>query len=396
MLVLPQRHNYRILMPIPKTDWRSPSAAQPKDPFGRENCVRHSVTARTNTGEVFWRGWFDDREDFDVFVHALALRTLKAQRPLWSLPTPNWLGDFDNLPLFYAVTSYVFKTTPTGSNQTSTSPKDWDNSHNAIETIGAGGSGGATSAAGSGVIGSGAGGGAWNGLGNHASLGANFSFAVPGTTTYVWQVGVGGIAKTNAAGGGTAGADGGDSWFNGTTLAGSSCGSKGGIKGAVVTTPPGNGGAGGTGASGVGTSSKNGGRGGNITNAGVANGGSGGGGAGGSTAIGGQGTDSAATGVVQTAGGQGDPAVGGAGGAAGQNNGVAGTEIDSSTTGSGGGGGGRAAAGTVTAGSGAVYGGGGGGCCSTSSVSATSGAGAVGLVALIYTPFIGGFFIMFQ
>lgn len=376
-------HRYRVLLPQRHYEWRAPSAAQSKDCFGRENRTVFRVQACGRTGQPPWTGWFESREDVDAFLWAIVTGTLHSEPALWRLPNPCWYPEFDTDTL-YAVNTFVFKTTPTGSNQTSTSPSDWDNAHNAIETIGAGGSGGRIQ--GLNGHGTGAGGGAWNGLGNHASLGANFTFAAPGTTTYVWQVGTGGGGAgpntTNADG-----TDGGDTWFNATTLGASSCGSKGGTHGVQAASGSTSGGAGGVAASGVG-SGKDGGRGGNLTGTTGPNGASGGGGAGGSTAAGAAGGDSAGA-NVQTAGGQGDPAVGGAGGTAGTNDGSAGTEIDSSATGSGGGGGGNFnAGGAAVSGAGGTYGGAGGGAKASGASNTTTRAGASGLVALIYTPLV--------
>lgn len=280
------------------------------------------------------------------------------------------------LPLLWlspAEATVIFIVSPTGSNQSSTSPADWCNSNNLVETIGAGASGGAVRASGS--RGAGGGGGAYNAI-------SNFTFAAPGTTTYTWQVGIGG-PTTGGVTAATSGTTGGDTWFNGTTLGGSSVGSKGGTQGTASTSVDVTGGAGGVAASGVG-SGFNGGRGGN-TSGGSA---TGGGGAAGSFGAGGNGGDAAAN---TTAGGQGDNGHGGAGGAAGNNAGSAGTEWDA-THGSGGGGGGNNANGAVTAGSGGLYGGGGGGAQDFSGITgtATSGAGTNGIIVLTYTACPGG------
>lgn len=261
-----------------------------------------------------------------------------------------------------------------------TSPSDWDNANNTIETIGGGGPGDDFTSG----HGTGGGGGAWNKI-------ANFTFATPGTTTATYQVGAGGIW---AGGGNTAATD---TWFNGANLAASSVGSKAGATG-VAGAGSQNGGAGGVGSSGVGTWNASGGRGGNLTGASGA-GGSGGGGAGGlgndglgTSGTGSNAVDDATTGAnVQTAGGQGDGTFGGAGGAAAApaaGAGGAGKEWDA-THGSGGGGGGSSASGgNNTGGAGGLYGGGGGGARSTGGGgnSPAGGNGAQGIITLIYTP----------
>lgn len=262
-----------------------------------------------------------------------------------------------------------FLTSPTGSNQTFTSPSDWNNANNTIELIAGGGSGGSQTG-----VGHPTGGGA----GEYGKT-TNFTFATPGTTTATYQIGAGGVAVTGA----TVGNNGGDTWFNGTTQAGATLGALHGVGGATGTGSR-NGGTGGTG--GVGTTHTAGGRGGNLTGA-SGSGGSGGGGAGGSTGAGNAGVDSSNTTAITTAGGSADAGSGGAGGAGGGNNpGGNGTEWDASH-GSGGGGGGNGTSGTLTAGSGGNYGGGGGGAIA---VTPTSGAGIQGIIVITYLSTAGG------
>jgi hypothetical protein len=119
-----------------------------------------------------------------------------------------------------------------------TVPTDWNSANNTVETIGAGGGG--QTANGS-YAGSGGGGGAYSKITN-LSLTAGSSITI--------QVGTGG----------SAGIAGGDTWFNGASLAASSVGAKGGGGGG-----DGSGGAGGAASSGVGTTKYNGGNGGTDT-----------------------------------------------------------------------------------------------------------------------------------
>lgn len=286
-----------------------------------------------------------------------------------------------------------FLVSPTGSNQTFTSPSDWNNSNNTIEVIGAGGSGGASQLSTNGRA-TGGGGGAWSKI-------TNFSFASPGVTTATYQIGTGGTAVTAGAPGVSAdvnGNAGGDTWFNGTTFAGSSVGAKGGDGGNASTgTTNLAGGAGGDGASGTGTSNNSGGSGGGTSTWYPAA--TGAGGAGGSTGAGGNGV--VPTGNSQgTYGGAADTGGTGAG-IAGVNSlvitgvtaGGAGTEWDS-THGSGGGGGGkRVGANSATSGNmaGGNYGGGGSSCRNNGSgkndiTQCTSGPGATGIIVITYTP----------
>ena len=107
-----------------------------------------------------------------------------------------------------------------------TVPGHWNSVNNSIETIGGGGGGQTANAS---YAGSGGGGGAYSKITN-LSLIPNSSVTV------------------SVGAGSTAGNGGGDTWFNGASLAASSVGAKGGGAGAN-----GAGGAGGAAASGVGT-----------------------------------------------------------------------------------------------------------------------------------------------
>ncbi|HEX2859644.1 MAG TPA: SPRY domain-containing protein [Alphaproteobacteria bacterium] len=289
-------------------------------------------------------------------------------------------------------------------------PLDWNSTSNTIEVIGGGG--GASS--GSSVNGGGGGGG-YSKISNLA--------LVP-TTTVQTQVGSGGAASTA----------GGDTWFNGTSVAASSVGAKGGSGGSGGT-----GGAGGASGSGTGTTKYSGGAGGNGqspatgtqaggggggaagpygnggaggSNAGVNYRGPGGGGGGGGEAgqlgpsnnttsgVGGRGAN--ASGLVNgtggivavnnTHGGYGYSLFGssGGGGGGGGNpagasrggNGGNGQEFDPLHGSGGGGGSQQGGSSGYSAGNGGLYGGGGGG----SSNSSTAGVGAPGLIVITYTP----------
>ncbi len=261
-----------------------------------------------------------------------------------------------------------FLTSPTGSNQTFTSPSDWNNASNTIEVIGGGGSGGITVSAHA----TGGGGGGYSSV-------TNFTFASPGTTTATYQIGDAGAAVVGTSN--TAGNAGGSTWFNGTTLAGSTVGAVNGSAGKSGSGSQ-TGGNGGNTILAIGTTKRSGGAGGDLTGA-SGSGGSGGGGAAGGTGNGNDGANSSSTGSqVRTTGGSADnggtgAGAGGALGAAGGN----GTEWDASH-GSGGGGGGAS---TTTAGGDAGDYGGGGGGARLASGTITSGAGKQGIIVITYT-----------
>lgn len=388
MIILPDRNipRARILMPVRASEWREPSRAMPKDEFGNPGVrTRFRLTARTHDGKVMWRGWFDDRNDADAFLFALVSGSLRYERELWRMPTPEWHPGI-SIDYVYEFVTQTFLTSPTGSNQTYTSPSDWNNASNEIQTVGAGGSGAAAT---TGVDNlrnvSGGGGGAWNKI-------VNFSFASPGTTTATYRTGTGGTAVSDSNGvGGTTGIPGntgGDTWFNGTTLAGSSVGSKGGNGGTGTSSATLSGAAGGVGTSGVGTSSANGGAAGSLTTmASNTQNASGGGGAGGPNGAGNAGTSATSGTDVTTNGGSGDAGSGGSAGSAPGGAGGNGTEWSASYGSGGGGAGNRAIGGSSsTAGSGGNYGGGGGGASGRGAGTQTSGAGIGGIIYIEYTP----------
>lgn len=173
-----------------------------------------------------------------------------------------------------------------------TVPSDWNSANNTIETIGAGGGSGSGYASGgssSRNAGGGGGGGAYSKTTNLTlTPGASVSYQV-GTSV--------------------ANANGGDTWFNGASLAASSVGAKGGGGGANGSVSgSGAGGAGGASASGIGTVKYSGGAGGTPTQN-DGSGGGGGGGAGGPSGAGG-----AAAGNSAANGGGGGGANGGSSG----------------------------------------------------------------------------------
>src|SRR5262245_37489062 len=257
---------------------------------------------------------------------------------------------------FSYIASAQLLTSPTGSNQTLNKPSDWNNSSNQIELVGAGGGGASCNRTGN--VATGGGGGEFG-----TTTQFNFSGA---SITYRLGTGGAGVTPTAGATVDTNGTAGGDSWWNGTTQAGSTLGGIGGTNGTAGTGSAGrNGGAGGTG--GGGPTHFAGGRGGNYTGtrAGASTA-TGGGGGGGDTAVGTNGTDTA-TSNTATGGGAGGATGGGSGGAASTTNGVAGgtggngTNFSSASGAGGGGGGGRWANNSAqNAGPGGNYGGGGG------------------------------------
>lgn len=375
-----------ILPDIPKSSWRTPSQAQPKDCFGNENVTRFRLIGRLSDGFVRWRGWFDDRDDADAFLYAMISGSLISERELWRLPTPAWHPDFgENLVYEFATVTFL---TTTGSNQTFTLPVDWNNASNTIETLGAGGSG-------SGQINdtaahnTGGGGGAYNSITNQ-TLSANATY----------QIGAGGASVTTQVAGnpGTA-----DTWFcttsgNCASIAGTAVvvGSKAG-NGGITGTGSRQGGEGGLAASGIGAGF-DGGDGGDLTGA-SGSGVSGGGGAAGASGAGVNGVDNATTSTgINTAGGAGNAGTGGGGtgGASASADpatataGGGGTNFDA-THGSGGGGGGGWSTGTGlgTGGSGGLYGAGGGAARSRGGGTISSGAGRQGLIVVTYTPAVG-------
>lgn len=145
-------------------------------------------------------------------------------------------------------------------------PDDWNDSSNAIHTIGGGGSGGQSG-------GGGGGGGAYSGIIN--------AVLTPGSSIN-YSIGEAGDSGP-----------GGDTWFGNVAFLSALVAAKGGQNGSIgSTTVGGNGGLGGAAVSGIGTTKSSGGRGGNGAPRGASRaGGGGGGGAGGPNGNGAQGYD---------------------------------------------------------------------------------------------------------
>lgn len=299
MIILPDRNipRAKILIPMHKKHWITPSQAQKKDQFGNEDNTKFRIHARTNDGVVIWTGWFDDRADFDAFLWAIVLGTLKQEKALWDLPTPNWqpyLGDL----ITYEFASLSFYSSPTGSNQNYTAPLDWNSSNNTIEVVGGGSTGGPYPQA------AGGGGGGYSKISNQTLTRGG---------TYVYRIGSAGSA-------GAAAVAGGDTWFGNTTLATSFVGAKGGNL-PVPTSSNTPGGLGGAAASGVGTVKYSGGNGGNSASTSTLNTTYSGGGGGGSAGPNGNGGNG---GCESSSGGGGYYSAGGGGGNGGGSAGIAG------------------------------------------------------------------------
>lgn len=384
----------RLLQPVPQSEWREPSLAQPKDQFGNQNRTWFRLSARLNDGALRWRGWFDSREDADAFLWAIATGRLVHEPALWRLPTPAWHPDLGR-DLAYELATTSLLTTTSASNQTYNVPSDYRAAGSAIDVIASGGSGAVRRNLNSGsgtVAATGGSGGGW-------SQKVNLSLTPGGTATY--RLSVGGATVSGAAlGTSTDGNNGADAWFNGTTLAGSSVGAKGGLGGKAAAATTAAGVAGGASASGIGSSKNSGGASGSTTT-GRNTASSGGGGAGGSGGAGVTSGDVTGGGVRFTDGGDGGAPSGGTGSAGLANSsptaaGGTGTAYDS-THGSGGGSGGIVAdesSSIRTSGDGG-YGAGSGGACgrnTTGNVGAiTSGDGGQALIFISYVT--GGLYL---
>ena len=333
---------------------------------------------------------------------------LKVQRSVIEVASPHGPDNGEHrIPIILATVVFVTSGSTTGV------PSDWNSADNDIETIGGGGGGRSADAS---DFGPGGGGAAYNTI-------ADLTLT-PSATVDI-AVGAGGAEEV----------DGGDTWFNGTTLALSSVGSKGGDAGIATQTA----GPGGLASEGEGDSGNDGGAGGASIN-GAEGGGGGGGAAGpnGDGAIGGEANSSeggaggaGANNGSAGAGNLGSPNAGdggdgrsasggGAGGASGGNDGADGTvgggggggggggsggghggeggldsiwtqTSDSAVAGPGGGGGGAGGAGGQGGDGGTgvadTYGGGGGGSGFDSSANfGVAGAGRQGIIVLTYTP----------
>jgi len=276
----------RVLLPVPRWEWREPSQAQPKDQFGNQDRTRFVLELWTRDGGLADRFVFEDRDEFDRALY----------RHLIEEPNP-WL-----VPM-WAVVSFLTGTS--ASNQGRLVPADWNIAANQIELIASAGSGGTRKGANSSstqAVATGGGGGAYSSV-------TNLNLTPGDVSPYRLSAGGAGVSSTTANTT-SAGNPGADAWFNGLNLASSSVGAKGGSAGAGGTSAQ-NGGAGGDAASGTGSVKTSGGRGGNTTGAFTAQ--TGGGGAGGPTSNGSNGGDAAS--AISTSGGNGGTPNGGAGSA---------------------------------------------------------------------------------
>lgn len=378
MIILPDKNvpRTKFLYPVPIQQWREPSQAQWKDQLGNPGIrVRFRVRAKTHDGVNLWVGWFNSRDDFDAFLWAVATRSLQYEKPLWRLPTPAFPGLDPDLLYDFATVTFL---TTTGSNQTYTSPSDWNNLDNTVDCLGGGASGGA--ARGTTAESTGGGGPAWSQI-------SNFSFASPGTTTATYRIGSGGNAVVQSINGNTDGNNGTVTYFNTTGDPGpgsnnSKCSAAPGLAGESADSAfLLNGGLGGSDSDSWGQSKNPGGTGGSFSGA---SGGvqiaTGGGGPAGPSGLGGDGGNTPGTTTSSTSGGRGDGNTVGPGGSGGQA-GNDGTAWDATHGPGSGGGGNEAGAG----GAGGNYGGGGGGS-ARDGATATSGAGKQGIIVTSYTP----------
>lgn len=380
----------KILLPMSREAW---SASQRRGLVGGA-LTTFRVTGRLDDGHIVWRGWFDDREDFDRFLFAFVEGKLRREPGLWKLCRPFWDPSLGEHVRYDLATQTLLTTTP-GVNATWTAPADWANGNNTVECIGGGASGAiAWSLPNSRTTGGG--GGAYSSI-------ANFVVATPGVTTATYQVALGGASSSHLGGGGVSGQAGnaaGVSWFNAASDPGagtdnSKCSAQGGAAGIFVgTTGTQTGAAGGVDTAGWGQTRRSGGRGGSITAA-VASIRTGGGAAAGNSAVGGNGVDSGTTGTA-TAGGQANGA--GAAGSAGVNttgsptSAAGGNGTEYGTGGSGAGSGAtrdQDTGGSATSGAGGVAGGGtGASACFSGTDTAISSAGGRGLIVVTYTPVV--------
>lgn len=356
MLILPDRTAPvgKALLPMRRRDWQAPSRAQPRDQFGRQDRKGSTLRAVLDDGHVRWAGRFEDREDADAFLWAMATGTLLRERELWDLPTPAWHPDV-GVDLVYQFYSFSIITSSAGSNQDWPVPIDWNNLDNFVDCI-AGGSGGARAGSTSGSRGGPGAGGAWA---------RRYNIVLTRGGVAELQVGYAGNAVTA----GTAPA-GGDSWFNAATFAEASCGAKGPPRGGQVNNGGnvGSPGTGGPAASCIGDAANDGGDGATASSSTSS---AGAGAAAGPDAAGGNG---AATG----AGGQGNGGLNG-GGSSGSGSG-------STYEGTAGPGGGANGVGSQNNGnSGGAYGAGGSGARSTGN-NRDGGPGAQGMIYARYTP----------
>lgn len=207
-------------------------------------------------GQGYLLNWLENQDKFGVRQNApIQITRLRIEPDYIYVEAEEMLASG-----VVTVTSTVFLTT-TGSVLNFTVPATWNNANNSIETLGAG-SGGACS----------------NGNGCAGGAGGAYSkvvnqVLVPGASLQ-YRIGLGGVGQLL---GGANASDGGDTWFNGATLAASMVGAKGATAGVALSLF----GVGGPAASGVGSTKTSGGDGGTGATSPGDDGGGGGGGAGG-------------------------------------------------------------------------------------------------------------------
>lgn len=375
MIILPDRSISRsqFLMAVPKKEWMLPSAYTTRDQFGHLGIrTRFVITGRCN-GHMVWQGLFEDRDDFDAFLFALADGSIKHDKTLWTLPTPEWNDGLLNNVVYEFATNTIISAAGAGNY---TIPTDWNSGQNVIYGIGAGGHGAATITTTIYARSTGGGGGEYRAL-------QNFS-ATPGASIgYV--VGSAGVATSlsSATSSYSPGNSGTNTTFNSTSLI-----AVGGSGGMGFTTDAGTSASGDGGKFGTGDFGANGGDGRMISNY-YGSAGGGGGAAGPNSTY-------SATSATGTAGSASEtPAAnntsydGGAGGSFGiaGGNAPAGTGQSATVGGGGGGAGMTASNGAATAGSGGNYGAGGGGVAIRSVGAtrlATPGYGKNGILSVTY------------
>src|SRR4029077_9490247 len=99
----------RILLPQRRLEWDQPS--ERPSAFCIPNQVRFRLTARLNDGFIVWRGWFDDRDDADEFLWAMATGSLWRERELWRLPDPWWHPDLGEGVVYqFATVTFITNT----------------------------------------------------------------------------------------------------------------------------------------------------------------------------------------------------------------------------------------------------------------------------------------------
>lgn len=372
MIILPDRNipRSKFLMPIKRQEWLPPSVSLPRNSLGHTDQKLWHIKARLVDGHVRWHGVFEDRDDCDAFLWAIANGTLNQQPQLWRLPVPMYMPDYGEGATFVHAASITI--TSTGSQSV---PADWNNTANTIWGIGSGGSG----SAGAKQNGNRATG------GSGAEIRILTNYSASGTFSYtVSNVGGAAVSVTTATT--SNGNDGVDTVLDTTALIAKKGLAGTAANGSTPTAPAG--GTGGSGGTGF-----NGGAGGTMAHNDAA---TGGGGAGGTTANGTAGVTTSSN-NTSTNGGAGGATSGGSAGTAATSATSAAATAGAGGNGTGiaaaigaGGGGGSAlntSTGTATGGAGGNYGAGGGAANTKSGGgNATSGAGGPGIIYMNYTP----------